>query len=109
MGLPVVAIPDALWPELLTVFRDAGLTAEPHSSGYDESEHFLGRIVCSDERSAVELTIQREPHINDRGPIVIVRPPPRELRKRYETEFSDHIVAILLSHGGWIPKREKAT
>jgi hypothetical protein len=75
MGLPLLALPEAMLPQLETVLRQHGIEVEEMCiAEQDDPKHFLKSFLCKMGSESVRLSVQRELHVNQDGPVIIISP-----------------------------------
>ena len=103
LGASVVAIPDALLPRVAEILRSAMIRVEDLPlDPRDDPQHFLKSLRCAQHGGVVRISIQREPHVNASGPILVIVPSrdgDREQNKFLVRSIED----ALQRNGAWIP------
>ena len=98
----ILAIPEEMLPNIAGILHEHGINTESiATSDADDSERFLASMRCSCDGAIVTLTVQREPHVNPDGP-VIVYGAGHNLRSQ---ELSKSIGNALVENGAWLPKK----
>lgn len=104
-GPKVVAIPEAMLPNIVHLLEQNGIQCEPVPLGdSDDPDHFLLLLRCSRDGGLVRVCVQREPHVNPNGPIIVYNGVNQDRqRNQLSIELEDTITDVFTEHGAWIP------
>jgi hypothetical protein len=107
-GPSVVAIPEAMFPNIVPLLERHDIDCEvvPLADS-DDPEHFLLLLRCSRADVSVRASVQREPHVNPNGPIIVYDGVYKGRQHSAETiALLDAITDIFTDNGAWIPVRD---
>ena len=114
MGIPLLAIPESMLPRLLEVLAVDGIRAEQKPVGRnDDPAHFLMSVAISDENVSLCVSVQREPHVNPEGPILVLFSPkswgflPNLKYRRKTAELNNRVIECLIRNGARVPVPRK--
>jgi hypothetical protein len=105
MGLEasVLAVSESLVPQVRFILQQRGVTCDQLPLGEsDDPQTFLLKLLCSQDDGVVLLSVQREPHIHQDGPVIVLYPFPDSRKHRLiSSRLMDTIAEILTENGAW--------
>ena len=97
-----------VFPNIVSLLEQHGIDCElvPLTDD-DNPEHFLLLLRCSRADASVRAAVQRDPHVNPKGPIIVYDGVYTGHQHNAETiALLEAITEIFRDNGAWIPARD---
>ena len=96
-----MAIPEEMAPStIISLLQKHGIGCDPVPLGdSDDPKRILLLMHCSHGGADARLSVQREPHVNPDGPVIVCSVG----QDSQSMALSQAITDVLTENGGWIP------